>query len=93
YAWDPTMIAPDGDVLGVEAPLWSETIRTMADIEYLAWPRMAGIAEIGWTPQSERSWQEYRLRLAAQGPRWQELGVNFYPSPEVPWPTASTNAS
>ncbi len=87
YAWDPL----DGgrisepSLLGVEAPLWSETLRTMSDIEYMAWPRMAGIAEIGWTPQNERAWSAYAPRLATQGPRWAQMGVNFYRSPQVAW--------
>ena len=37
-------------VLGVEAPLWTETIRTSADIEYMAFPRLPAIAELGWSP-------------------------------------------
>lgn len=87
YAWDPL----DGgrisepSLLGVEAPLWSETLHTMSDIEYMAWPRMAGIAEIGWTPQTERAWSTYAPRLAQQARGWGQLGVNFYRSPEVPW--------
>jgi hexosaminidase len=87
YAWDPTDggRVSDSQVLGVEAPLWSETLHTMADIEYLAWPRMAGIAEIGWTPKSERSWAAYKGRLANQAPRWNALHVNFYRSPQVAW--------
>ena len=87
YAWDPTDggRVSDSGVLGVEGPLWSETLHTMADIEYMAWPRMAGIAEIGWTPKAERSWNTYEPRLAQQAPRWTEMGVKFYHSSQVPW--------
>lgn len=76
---------PDKSIAGVEAPLWSETIGTLADIEYLAFPRMPGVAEMGWSQESRRSWEDYRLRLGAQGPRWTALGINFYRSPLVPW--------
>ena len=31
-------------------------------------------------------WEDYRLRVAAHGPRWDVLGVNYFRSPEVPWP-------
>ena len=88
YAWEPTRQVPGigaSAVLGVEAPLWSETIRRMADAEYLAFPRLIGIAEIGWSPARGRSWSEYRLRLAAQGSLLDSLGVHYYRSPEVPW--------
>ncbi|MDQ1464645.1 MAG: hexosaminidase, partial [Actinomycetota bacterium] len=64
---------------------WSETLHTVADLEYLAWPRMAGIAEIGWSPKAERSWPTYRTRLAEQAPRWTAMGINFYRSPQVDW--------
>jgi len=33
----------------VEAPLWSETLTSLEDIEFMAFPRVLGIAEIGWT--------------------------------------------
>ena len=87
YAWDPVDGGriSESSLLGVEAPLWSETLHTMSDIEYMAWPRMAGIAEIGWTPQNERAWSTYAPRLAAQAPRWTQMGVNFYRSPQVAW--------
>jgi hexosaminidase len=88
YAWDPArQVSGVGakDVLGVEAPLWGETVRSIRDAEYLAFPRLIGIAEIGWSPARGRSWQEYRLRLGAQAPLLGALRVNYYRSPEVPW--------
>jgi hexosaminidase len=88
YRWDPVRDVPGvgaGSVIGVEAPLWGETTRTMADVEYLAFPRLIGIAEIGWSPARGRSWAEYRQRLGAQAPLLERLGVRFYRSPEVPW--------
>jgi hexosaminidase len=88
YAWDPARQVPGvgaKDVLGVEAPLWSETVQSIRDAEYLAFPRLIGIAEIGWSPVRGRSWSEYRLRLGAQAPLLDALRVNFYRSPDVPW--------
>jgi len=88
YDWDPATVAPgvpEASILGVEAPLWSETITNIRDYEFLAFPRLAAIAEIGWSRQDARSWEEFRERLGAQAPRWTALGLNFYRSPEVPW--------
>jgi len=86
YDWDPATLVPGApSVLGVEAPLWSETIATMADVEFLALPRLAAIAEVGWSPQTARAWDTFRVRLAAQAPRWSALGINFYRAPEIPW--------
>jgi hexosaminidase len=88
YEWDPaTQVegVADRDVVGVEAPLWSETISTRAELDHLAFPRLLGQAEIGWSPAGGRSWREYRQRLAAHGPRLRALGVSFYATPEVSW--------
>ena len=88
YNWDPATLVPGvgkENILGIEAALWSETVTKMADIEYLVFPRLPGIAEIGWTPSSARSWDEYKLRLAKHGDRFTAMGINFYKSPRVPW--------
>jgi hexosaminidase len=94
YDWDPgTYLAgsgvPAGAVLGVEAPLWTETITDNDDIETMAFPRLPGIAELGWSPESTHDWNTYRARLAAQGPRMAAMGIDFYRSPLVDWPTGN----
>jgi hexosaminidase len=89
YDWDPSALFADGsgiNVLGIEAPLWTETIESLDDIEYMAFPRLPGIAEIGWSPAELRNWDGYRLRLAQHGGRLTTMGVNYYKSPLVPWP-------
>jgi len=87
YEWDPVTIAesPEAAIVGVEASLWGETIVTMADAEFLAFPRLPAIAEIAWSEPRRRGWDDFRNRLARQAPRWTALGINFYRSPQVPW--------
>ena len=88
YDWDPAALVPGvpaSAVLGVEAPLWSETLGSFSDLTLMAFPRLAGVAEVAWSPQAARSWDAYRLRLAAHGPRWTALGVTFDRSDGVPW--------
>ena len=66
YNWDPLSYVPglDADqILGIEAPLWSETISDSSSLEYLAFPRLICVAELGWTPQSLRSWEDFNRRL------------------------------
>lgn len=89
YTWDPAAQLEDvaeDDILGVEAPLWTETIETFNDVAYMVFPRLLGVAEIGWSTQAKREWDAYRDRLATHGPRLAAMGVNYYPSPLVPWP-------
>jgi hexosaminidase len=89
YGWDPGHYlrnVPETAIRGVEAPLWTETIVTSADIEFMAFPRLPAYAELGWSPFSTHDWSGFRQRLAAQGPRWTAQHINFYRSPEIPWP-------
>jgi hexosaminidase len=88
YDWEPASLVndlPEAAMLGIEAPLWSETIATIRDAEYLAFPRMAAVAEIGWTAADRRDWEDFRDRLGAQARRWAALGINFYRSRQVDW--------
>ena len=88
YGWDPATLVdgvPEKAVLGVEATLFSETTVTRADLDLLAFPRLLGVAEIGWSPAARRRWRDYRSRLAAQGPRLRALGVGYHADPSVPW--------
>ncbi|SNY30497.1 hexosaminidase [Paractinoplanes atraurantiacus] len=88
YDWDPADRlpgVPEESLLGVEAPLWSETLRSLSDVQFMAFPRLPAIAEIGWTPRAARDWRSLRRRLAAFGPRWEAQGVNFHRSAEIDW--------
>jgi hexosaminidase len=96
YDWDPTTYVPDlppDAVIGVEGALWTETVTGMDAIEFLAFPRLAAIAEIGWSPADTHDWSAFRERLGAQGPRWTRLGIDFYRSPRVPWVAESTSGA
>jgi hexosaminidase len=86
YDWEPGTYlpqVPESAILGVEAPLWSETLGTIHDFEYMAFPRIAAVAELAWSPAARTEWEDFRLRVAAHLPRWDALGVNYYLAPEL----------
>jgi hexosaminidase len=88
YDWDPVTYlqgVPEQSVVGVEAPLWSETVKNITAAQYMLVPRLPAIAELGWSPASVRNWESFRTRIAAHAPRWRLLGVNYFASPEVAW--------
>ena len=103
YDWDPAEVL-DGlgetDILGVEAPLWTETVRDLGDIDAMAFPRIAAAAEIAWSParggSDERTWDSFRDRVGRLAPLWRGLGIGFTPLPDIEWaesdatPTAFT---
>lgn len=90
YNWDPTNYGTKDQILGVEACLWTETIATDYALDYMIYPRIAGHAEIGWTPKAERSWNEYKGRIAQYDTRLINEGVQLrrdeiiWPEPYVP---------
>ncbi|MFE6467610.1 beta-N-acetylhexosaminidase [Streptomyces rochei] len=88
YDWDPAAYlpgVPESAVRGVEAPMWTETLQTPDQLDFMAFPRLPGVAELGWSPAAAHDWDTYRVRLAAQAPRWEALGIDYYRSPQVPW--------
>mgnify|MGYP003429486333 FL=1 len=96
YDWDPATVFPgigDADILGVEAPMWSETLRSLADIDAMAFPRIASAAEIAWSPaagaSAQRTWESFRSRVGALGPHWSALGIAFSPRDDIAWATGA----
>lgn len=94
YNWDPATLIPargtlpavtESDIIGVEAPLWSETLVTQNDIEYMTYPRLPALAEVAWSPQANRVYADFSTRLAAQAARWQLQSTNFFPTAQIPW--------
>ena len=88
YTWDPAHYiggVSEEDIVGLEAPLWAETIRNITAAHYLAMPRIPAYAELGWTPQAARRWEDFRERIAAHAPRWRLLGINYHRDPAVRW--------
>jgi hexosaminidase len=90
YRWEPADVidgVAEGDILGVEAPLWTETVRSGADLDAQAFPRIASAAEIAWSPAAgpQRTWASFRSRVGGLGPLWERQGIAFFRSPEIPW--------
>jgi len=87
YDWEPGSYMDqleESDILGIEAPIWSETLLTINDIEFMAFPRLPGLAELAWSPKGQ-SWDEYKVRLAKHGTHMEKLDINFFRSPDVDW--------
>ena len=76
---------PESSILGVETAIWTETPANIRDLEFLAFPRMPAVAELGWTAQSSRDWNDFKVRLGGQARRGSALGINAYWSPKIDW--------
>ena len=83
YAFDPVPAELEGEfakhVLGAQGQLWSEYMPTPKQVEYQAFPRMAALAEVVWSPKELRDYAGFLQRLAAHQERLRILDVNFRP--------------
>ncbi|MGI4831107.1 MAG: beta-N-acetylhexosaminidase, partial [Janthinobacterium lividum] len=61
-------------IIGVEACLWTEHVRTDERIEHMLFPRLAALAEVAWSPEA-RDWSSFLDRLVPQFDRYQALGL------------------
>ena len=70
--WSPEMA---GNLLGVQASLWTEFCSSVADVNYLAFPRLAALAEIGWTRPEGKDWARFGKSVDAFSERLPRLGI------------------
>jgi hexosaminidase len=99
YAFDaePAELTPAErrHVLGVQATMFSEHIRTDERAYLMLFPRLAALAENAWTPRQSHSWDRFVDRLPATLDRLTDLGlaydaVPFEPQAAFAAPTGET---
>jgi hexosaminidase len=66
-------------VLGAQGNIWTEYIQTPEHLEYMAFPRLAALAEVTWTARDKMDFQDFEPRLVPLQERWKAMGVNFRP--------------
>ena len=80
YRFDPLpgpLAAASQHLLGVQANLWTEHVRTEEWASYMTWPRAAALAEVGWSPAERRDFADFKRRLPLQFERYRALGMYF----------------
>ena len=64
-------------IIGVQGNLWTEFLKTPEDVEYMAFPRAIALAEIAWSQQDRRDWDDFLNRMDNQFPRLENMGVKY----------------
>jgi hexosaminidase len=64
-------------VIGAQANLWTEYIKTTDHVEYMVFPRLLALSEVVWSPRAARDWASFRARLDRELRRLDALGVNY----------------
>ena len=80
YDFDPvpaaTAPATLAHILGLQANIWTELLRSERRVEFAAFPRLAAVAEVAWTPADRRDWPDFLDRLPRQLARYRSRGLN-----------------
>lgn len=83
YSYNPLPAALSADdqkyIQGAQANVWTEYMKEPRDVEYMVFPRLLALAEVVWTPQETRNYDEFLTRVPAQLERLKKDGVNFRP--------------
>jgi hexosaminidase len=81
YDFDPMSpgIAVDQrqHVLGLQANVWTEHIRTEDRLAYMTFPRAAAVAEVGWSAPEQHDWNSFLRRLPSEFARYRALGLRY----------------
>ncbi|GAB3953874.1 family 20 glycosylhydrolase [Spirosoma harenae] len=81
YSYNPTPAELSTEdarhILGSQGNLWTEYIPTQQQVEYMIWPRAAALAEVVWTPLSEKNYDDFLRRFAIHTKRLANLDVNY----------------
>jgi len=79
YGFDPTALMAPADaahVIGVQANIWTEHMRTEDDVARMAFPRAAALAEVAWSAPARKDWADFEARLPAELTRYRAMGLD-----------------
>lgn len=81
YSFEPIPAKLDpqyhAHILGAQGNLWTEYIPNLKHAQYMLFPRLCALAEVAWSPQASRNWEDFTRRLQTQFQRFDQLGVNY----------------
>lgn len=67
----------DTYIKGVQANVWTEYMQWPSKVEFQIFPRMEAVAEIAWTPQKERNYDDFVRRVGTQFARYRLWRVSY----------------
>lgn len=64
-------------ILGAQANVWTEYMKTPKDVEYMVLPRLTALSEVVWSSNETKNWSDFQLRLRHLVKRYDALGLNY----------------
>jgi hexosaminidase len=85
YAFEPVPAALAADkrshILGLQANVWTEHMRTFARVQHAIFPRIAALSETAWSPAQKKDWESFVARLPAQLQRYRAMDIAYAQTP------------
>ena len=85
YGFEPVPVELDATqrrhILGLQANMWTGDTRTFAGVLHNTFPRLAAVAETGWTPARRKDYASFLQRLPAQLQRYRLTGLDYAHTP------------
>lgn len=81
YEWEPIPSSLSEEqakcIIGIEAPLWTEFVESNEYRQFMTYPRLAGVAEVAWSPKGNKNLRGFQKRMKEQYNRYKAQGVNY----------------
>lgn len=65
-------------IIGTQGCLWTEFFPTAELMEYMVYPRMFAMSEVGWTLKEYKDFDNFVTRLEKNRNRYDVIGINYF---------------
>lgn len=86
YDFDPTYGLPTEQskhIIGVEACLWGESVKTIDRAFYMTFPRALAFSEAGWSEMKNRNWDDFKNKIPFHLNWLLNKAINYRPPVEL----------
>lgn len=81
YSYEPVPAELSANVrkhiIGVQANIWTEYMKTSSRVEYQLLPRLAALSEVQWTEPEKKDYNQFTDRLYPMLKQYDKLGYNY----------------
>ncbi len=80
-------------IKGVQSNVWGEHIHSEDAVQYMMYPRVAAVAEVGWTSSELKNWENFSSRVEYEFANYEKSGINYAKSIYDVWCEAKIDSS
>ena len=75
----PSELTPEQGkyIMGVQANLWTEYIDNFKQVQYMIFPRLMALSEVGWGTSDPENYKNFENRVISQFKVLDKMGVNY----------------